>query len=82
MPRYKPSGPFQKSVTYRRWVIVDADGEEFPCQTKKLAFFLAKNSIRTLPGLKLYEETKIRTYRGLDVIDKSFRIDITNQIKR
>lgn len=82
MPRYKPSGPFQKSVTYRRWVIVNADGEEIPCQTKKLAFFLARNSIRTLPGLKLYEETKIRTYRGLDVIDKSFRIDITNQIER
>lgn len=80
MPRYKPSGPFEKSVTYRRWIIVDADGEEFPCHTKKLALFLARNSISTLPDLKLYEETKIRTVRGLETIDKRFRIDITKQI--
>ena len=80
MPKYKASGLFSKSVTYRRWIIV-TNGEEQPIHKKSLALFLTRNSKRTFPDIQLIEETKIRTVQGIEVKEMVFRVDISNQIE-
>lgn len=83
--KYKHAGPITsntQSREFKRWVIILPDGEEMTINKKKYAEMFATLKLEQGEDVHLLEETVIRKIMSKQWKDDTFRIDITERLKK